>query len=119
MLRAALYRVIVALTILAFFGGMTLQLMPPKLVLAAPARMDDCAHMAMPLADAGSSHTLPCKSMDPECVKQMGCLGTASLPLPHPAPPTLFAYSSIHYWSPARVFTGRSIEPELLPPIAL
>lgn len=121
MLWALLHRLTVMLTLLAFGGGMTLQLMPPKAVLAAPASvpaMGDCQHMAVP-ADVGPSHTMPCKGIDPECVKQMGCLGTASLPLRPPSPATFFSYSRVTYWLPAAIFAGRSIKPDLLPPIEL
>ena len=120
MFRSLLQRLAVALTLLAFVSGMTLQLMPPKSTLAAaplPA-MGDCEHMVAP-AKVGSSHTMPCKGIDPECVKQMGCLGTASLPLPPRSPATFFSYRRVAYWLPAEVFAGRSIKPDLLPPIGL
>ena len=122
MLKAILYRLMVAATIFAFLGGMTLQLMPPKEAFAAPvaAKMDgDCPHMAMPPHALDGSRKTPCKGMDSECVKQMGCLGTASLPLPAPSPPTVFAYSKIAYWVPRRHAAGRSIKPDLFPPIGL
>jgi hypothetical protein len=116
-----LHRLVVVLTASAFIGGMTLQVMPPKAALAAdiaPA-MGDCAQMAMPPADAAAGHKAPCKGMDPECVKQMGCLGTANLPLHPPSLATVFSYHKVAYWLPAVIFAGRSIKPDLLPPIGL
>ena len=121
MLRAILHRVILAVTLLAFVGGMTLQLMPPKAAFASgTAPMSgDCAHMAMPSPDAGSGHAMPCKGMDPECVKQMGCLGTPSLPLRLGVDVIPFAYGKVVYWTPAVARDGRSIKPDLFPPIGL
>lgn len=121
MLQRMIQRLVIALTLVAFVGGMTLQLMPPKVAFAAPVpvpAMGDCQHMAMP-TDAGPSHTIPCKGIDPECVKQMGCLGTASLPLRPASPATFFSYSRVAYWLPAAIIAGRSIKPDLLPPIGL
>ena len=46
MLRAVLHRLILAVTLIAFVGGMTLQMMPPKIAFAAngPAPVaGDCA----------------------------------------------------------------------------
>jgi hypothetical protein len=105
----------------AFIGGMTLQLMPPKAALAAdvPPEMGDCPQMAMQPADAGAGHKAPCKGMDRECVKQMGCLGTANLPLSPPSLAAVFSYHKVAYWLPTAIFAARSIKPDLLPPIRL
>jgi len=59
MFWALLHRLIVAVTILTFVGGMTLQLMPPKAAFAAAATTiteRDCQHMAVPSPQADSSH---------------------------------------------------------------
>jgi hypothetical protein len=122
MLLALLHRLIVAVTLLAFVGGMTLQLMPPKAAFAAAkttATQSDCQDMAMPPPLAVPSHTMPCNGIDPECVKQMGCLGTPSLPLRLGADFVSLTYATIAYWLPATCGDGRSIKPELLPPIGL
>ena len=122
MLWTLFHRLVVALTILAFFGGMTLQLMPAKAAFAANGTApvsDDCSHMAMSPQDADSGHATPCKGMDPECVKQMGCLGTPSLPLWLGVDFIRFAYGKVIYWAPAVVRDGRSIKPDLFPPIIL
>ncbi|SRR6266576_6849325 len=119
---AVLHRLLVVLTLLAFVGGMTLQLMPPKVAFAAspmPAA-GDCSHMTMPPDDGGSGQKAPCQGSDlPECIKQMGCLGTPSLPLRFSASFVPFAYGKVSYWAPAILGDGRSIEPDLLPPIGL
>jgi hypothetical protein len=121
MLWALLHRLIVAVSIVAFVGGMTLQLLPPKAALAAAAPAPvagDCEHMAMP-HDAGTSHTKPCKGIDSECIKQMGCLGTPSLPVRLGTGFVPFAYGKVAYWAPAILRDGRSIKPDIYPPIGL
>jgi hypothetical protein len=121
-MRAVFHRLVVALTLLAFIGGMTLQLMPPQTAFAASAMPSagDCAHMAKPPDDAGSTHKAPCHGSDlPECIKQMGCLGTPSLPLRLGAEIVPFAYDRVVYWAPAINRDGRSIKPDLFPPIGL
>ena len=122
MLRTLLHRLILAVTLLAFVGGMTLQLMPPKMAFAAsgpsPAA-GDCAQMAMPPHDAGTSHVKPCHGMDPECVKQMRCLGTPSVPLRVAGNFARLAFDKVIYWAPATFRDGRSIKPDLSPPIRL
>jgi hypothetical protein len=122
MLWILLHRLAIALTILAFVGGMTLQLMPLKAAFAArgtaPAP-SDCSHMGMSPQDAGDDHAVPCKGMDPECVKQMGCLGTPSMPLRLGAEFVRLAYGKVVYWTPATFRAGVSVKPDLLPPIGL
>src|SRR4051812_2144815 len=122
MLRVVLHRLILTVTLIAFIGGMTLQLMPPKAAFAASAAAPvagDCAEMAMMAADQGAGHAMPCKGMDPECVKQMRCLGTPSLPLRLGDNVVNFAYGKVAYWTPATFRDGLSIKPDLFPPIGL
>jgi hypothetical protein len=122
MLRVTLHRLILAVTLIAFTGGMTLQLMPPKAAFAASAAAPvtgDCAGMAMTPANHGNGHDMPCKGMDPECVKQMRCLGTPSLPLRLGDNFVHFAYGKVAYWTLAVSRDGRSIKPDLFPPIGL
>jgi len=122
MVLAVLRNMLLAVTLLAFFGGMTLQAMPPvsAAVGSGTAKMaDNCPHMSPLQHQGGSTRSMPCKSMDPECVKQMGCLGIASLPLRQAALEGPFAYGKAAYWTPVLNRAGRSIEPELLPPISL
>lgn len=120
MLRIVFHRLVVALTLLAFVGGMTLQLMPPKAAFAASTDApvsSDCAQMTMPPPDAGNSHGMPCKGVDPECVKQLRCLGTPNLPLRLAGDFVSFAYDRVLYWTLAIGRDGRSIKPDLFPPI--
>ena len=116
------HRLVVALTLFAFIGGMTLQLMPPKAARAAGpmSAAGDCLHMSMP-ADEGGGHKAPChhRSDLPECIKQMGCLGTPSLPLRLGTEIVPFGYGKVVYWTPAAFRDGRSIKPDVFPPIGL
>ena len=122
MLWAVLHRLIMAVTLVAFVGGMTLQLMPPQAAFAGNVMADgDCAHMAMADdAGGGSTQKAPCKSNNlPECVKQMGCLGTPSLSLRAGVGFTPVAYQLVSYSTAAPIRDGRTIKPDLLPPIGL
>jgi hypothetical protein len=122
MLWAALHRLLVVLTLLAFVGGMTLQLMPPKIAFAAsptPAA-GDCSHITTPRDHGSNGQKVPCQDTDlPECIKQMGCLGTPSLPLGARTNFVPFGYNKIAYSTPPAFRDGRSIEPDLFPPIGL
>jgi len=122
MLWSALHRVVVGLTLLAFVGGMTLQLMPPKVAFATsptPAA-GDCSHMTMPPDNGSDGHKAPYQGSDlPECIKLMGCLGTPNLPLglrPNFLP---VAYCKIVYSTLAAFRGGRSVKPDPFPPIGL
>ena len=122
MLRVMLHRLILAVTLIAFTGGMTLQLMPPKAAFAANAVTpvaSDCARMAMTPAGHSTGHDMPRKGMDPECVKQLRCLGTPNLPLRLGDNFVHFTYGKVAYWTPASFLDSRSIKPDLFPPIGL
>jgi hypothetical protein len=62
---------------------------------------------------------MPCKGLMPDCVKQMGCLGTVGLVARPalPAEPALF--DVVGYWRLAWFGSSRFVEPELSPPIGL
>jgi hypothetical protein len=123
-MRAALNRLIVALTIVAFIGGMSIQALPSAEALGLStaeggAKADpECPRMAMEHQSEGVPLPLPCKGIMLDCVKQMGCLGTPALPDRADAVSVLVAYSMVAYWSPGPVLLGRDIEPDLFPPIA-
>lgn len=122
MLRVAIHRLILAVTLIAFTGGMTLQLMPLKAAFAASAAAPvgvDCADMAMAAADPGAGHAKPCKGIDSECVKQLRCLGTPNLPLRLGDNFVHFSYGRVAYWTLATFRDGRSVKPDLFPPIGL
>ena len=73
----------------------------------------------MPADDASGGHKAPCHRGDlSECVKQMGCHGTPSLPVRQGELISL-AYGKVVYSIAASFRGGRSIEPDLFPPIGL
>ena len=123
-MRAALNRLIVALTIFAFIGGMSIQAIPSAQALGlstaeGSAKADpECPRMAMEHHSEGMPIPLPCKGIMLDCVNQMGCLGTPALPDRADAISVPVAYSMVAYWSPGPVLSGRDVEPDLFPPIA-
>ena len=123
-MRAALNRLIVALTIFAFIGGMSIQAIPPAQALGlstaeGSAKADpECSRMAMEHHSQGMPIPLPCKGIMLDCVKQMGCLGTPALLDRADAVSVPVAYSMVAYWSPGPVLSGRDVEPDLFPPMA-
>ena len=116
---AILRRVLVLVTIVAFAGGMTVQATPSAaaLGLSSSSKADTgCPHMATHLP-AGQK-PMPTRGTDADCVKQMGCLGTPSLPIRHGEPAIPVSYTRITYSLPSTPRIGGSVKPELLPPIA-
>src|SRR5260370_34840485 len=81
-----LRRFIVLLSVLAFVSGMTTQAIPSVEALGltkadAVAKAEpECPRMAMEHPDRGVPKPLPCRGIMPDCVKQMGCLGSPNRP---------------------------------------
>jgi len=123
-MRLFLHRIIVALSVLAFVGGMTLQAMPSAEALGLSAEQGsakadpECPRMAMEHHSEGVPAPLPCKGIMFDCVKQMGCLGTPALPDRSCTVSVSVAYTIVVYWSPGPSLSGQNIEPDLFPPIA-
>lgn len=118
---AVLYRLLIALTVVAFVGGMTVQAMPSAqtLNLAGSQTDPDCPRMAMEHPDHGMPQPMPCKGVMPDCVKQMGCLGSVNLAARSDAPAAPVLFGVVAYWRTASFPSGRDVEPELFPPIDL
>lgn len=114
-------KLLVALTVVAFVAGMTMQATPSAAALGLPvvSKADaGCPYMAMH-QKAGEPQPVPHSGIDPDCVKQMGCLGTPSLP-PRPAElPAPVAYGKVTYCLLPAPPVGGSVKPELLPPIGI
>ena len=116
---------LVAVTILAFLGGTTVQAMPLLTASGVPAGIAakagvPCGHMAG-MGQSGSAipgHDIPCKGITSDCVKQMGCIGVPSLPIRADVIAMPVSYVTITYWSPQPTLGGLSLEPDLFPPIA-
>ena len=117
-------RLMVALSLLAFVSGMTVQVLPSAQALGLNmaergANGDpECPRMAMDQPGNSMPVPLPCKGIMLDCVKQMGCLGTPALP-DRSAPVSVpIAYSIVAYWAPCPALSGQNVEPDLFPPIA-
>src|SRR5947209_4179175 len=114
-----LRRLLVALTVVAFVGGMTLQASPSAAALGLPGNSQaDMGCPQMATHQPAEQKPIPNRGMDSDCVKQMGCLGTPSLPTRSDEPAVPVTFSRIIYSLASRRQAGSSVEPELLPPIA-
>jgi hypothetical protein len=115
---------VVALSLLAFVSGMTVQTIPSAQALGLSiaeraAKADpECPRMAMEHHGDRVPAPPPCKGIMLDCVKQMGCLGTPALPNRSGAVSVPFAYSIVAYWAACPMLSGRDVEPDLFPPIA-
>ena len=124
MIPIILRRLVVALSVLAFISGMTVQAVPSARALgmrsmAGGAKDDpECPRMAMGHHSPIMPVPAPCKGIMFDCVKQMGCLGTPALPDRSAAVSVPIAYSIVAYWAPGSALLGRNVEPEVFPPIA-
>lgn len=108
----------------AFFVGATVQLLPSSTALADVGshhdKMAGCdgpaAAPAKPMADCDGPGMPPTKPM-PNCIDHFGCLAVPALTT---APTSLskpVQWASVAYTSGATSLIGRSVEPELSPPI--
>ena len=114
---AILRRVLVLVTIVAFAGGMTVQATPSAAALGlsgSSAADTGCRHMAH---HPGKQNPMPTRGTDADCIKQMGCLGTPSLPVRQGEPALSVSYTRITYSLPSTPRIGGAVKPELLPPI--
>jgi len=113
-----LRRLLVALTIVAFVGGMTIQVTPSvaALGLLGSSHVDSgCPHMTM--HPSAEQKPMPTRGMDTGCVKQMGCVGTPTLPVRSGETAVPYAYSLVRYSLPSTQRAGGTVKPEPLPPI--
>jgi hypothetical protein len=124
MISAALRRLTVLLSVLAFMSGMTVQAIPPAQALGLSmaegvTKADqECPRMAMERHADTVPIPMPCKGIMLDCVKQMGCLGTPALPDRSAAVSVPVAYSLVAYWASCPPLSGQDVEPDLFPPIA-
>jgi hypothetical protein len=123
MMRIILRRLVVALSVLAFVSGMTVQAVPSAAALgmssiAGDAKADpQCPRMATERHGDLVPLPLPCKGIMLDCVKQMGCLGTPALPDRCGAVSVPVAYSVVAYCAARPTLSGQDVEPDLFPPI--
>jgi len=117
---AGLHRIIVLVTIIAFAAGMTVQAAPSAAALALSSSANGdlgCPHMAPHHPE--KQKPMPTRGTDVDCIKQMGCLGTPSLPTRSGETTLPFAYSRVTYLLPSAPRASGSVKPELLPPIGV
>ena len=124
MMSGILRRLVVALALLAFVSGMTVQATPSAQALGLSVTErgakanPECPRMAMDHSGDSTPVPLPCKGIMLDCVKQMGCLGTPALPNRSAAVSVPVAYNIVAYWAPCLALSGQYVEPDLFPPIA-
>lgn len=104
-----LRRILMILLAGAFFGATTLQVS-----FSASAAGAD---MIMVDQDNGDGNPMPCKGIAINCLSDLGCIFMISLPAPQLTMATDLAWSSVVYGLPSNAAAGRSIEPDLGPPI--
>jgi hypothetical protein len=106
----------------AFFAGATVQLLPSTTALADLGvhsdKMAGCdgPSVVKPMADCDGPVMPPAKPMS-NCIGHFGCLTVPALATAPTALPTPFRWASIAYIPGATSLVGRSVEPELSPPI--
>lgn len=94
----------------AFLVGATVQALPSSMAMA-----DLSAHSEM---GGGCDHPKPpCPDRTPNCIDHFGCLSVPALSISPTALQMPFQWASIAYISGATSLVGRSVEPELSPPI--
>jgi hypothetical protein len=124
MMSGILRRLVVALSVLAFVSGMTVQAIPSAEALGLStsggiAKADpDCPRMAKEYHGDSVPVPAPRKGITLDCVKHMGCLGTPALPDRSDAVSAPIAHSIVAYWAPYPALAGRDVEPDRFPPIA-
>ena len=117
-------RLVVALSVLAFVSGITVQAVPSATALGLSAvggiteADPECPRMAMEHHSDRMPVPLPCKGIMLDCVKQMGCLGTPALPDRSGVVSAPVSYALVAYWAPCSALSGRDVAPDLFPPIA-
>jgi hypothetical protein len=119
-----LRQVVSVVCALAFLSGMTVQAIPSAEALGLSMVNEighaspECPRMAMEHPDGGVPVPLPCKGIMPDCVKQMGCLGTPALLEYSNTIGVPIAYATVVYSSSSPSWLGLGIKPDLFPPIA-
>ena len=123
-MRAAFNRLMIFLTISAFVAAMSVQAVPSAeaLGLSGPQEMtqadEHCPRMVAEHPDRGVPAPMPCKGIMPDCVKQMGCIGSPNLAARSAELQGPISYRDVVYASQDEIGPDRSIKPDLFPPIA-
>jgi hypothetical protein len=102
------------ISVIAFMAATTVQAMPAPQEPSATAEMGDCPMQAAH-AKPAKKH---CDGLSLDCVKQLGCIGVASLPPVPAARWTPFAWTEIVWTALSPTLSGVEPEPSQPPPIA-
>jgi hypothetical protein len=106
-----LRRIFALLFSVALIGALPTQVVP---VIAVGGG----SSMTMMATDTGSdTNGSPCKGMTADCMTDLGCIFAVGLPAPQAIVATRFAWSPVTYWASANHSTGRTLAPDLGPPI--
>ena len=123
-MRAAFSRLVNVLAIVAFVVAVSVQAVPSAEALGLSASHqtmeadEHCPRMAVEHPDRGLPTPKPCKGIMPDCVKQMGCIGSPSLPQRSATLQRSVSYSAVVYAALDETGPERSVKPDLFPPIA-
>jgi hypothetical protein len=121
-MATVLRRLLTLVLAAAFFVSATVRLLPSSTVLAdmgvhsSKTAGCDGPPAVKPMADRDGPGMPPAKPMA-NCIDHFGCLTVPALATAPTALPMPFRWASIAYMSGAPSLVGRSIEPELSPPI--
>jgi len=111
LIMAMAARRLLALSIaLAFLISATAQLVP-----CGMAESDMGASAGMSAASGLPESPAPAHT--PSCLQHLFCAATPALPNAPASPPTASRWTSVIYDLPSNSLAGRSVEPELSPPI--
>lgn len=117
-----LKRLFIAVLAVALLAGTTAQLMPHGAMIAAATAATPCEAMDMPAAGVGPSTVpadMPCKGKIPVCNDSIGCAVVFNLPTPVRVAPVAVRWTGIVWSAAPSALAGRTLEPELTPPIAI
>lgn len=112
-----LRQLLVVLIAFAFTGGTSSQLAHTA-EYAAPSMMAGMpCDMMMPHAEMQDETPMPpCKGMTSDCIKQMGCVTDAALPVRTMDLDIAAGFSVVDYWSTWSTLADFVRQPEPLPP---
>jgi hypothetical protein len=109
-----LRRISIVLLAVAYVAGTTGPLAAANVAAAMPMPCHEgMASGTAPMSDSGT----PCGDRMPTCADAMCCVLLAALPAAASSPAVPVAWAAIDYPVLAAMRDGRSIEPELFPPI--
>lgn len=117
-LHTVVGKALAALLIFALIAASATQLLPRCAGMQTP-----CDQMSISLTDVspdpqadGDNSERPCEGTPPGCLDCLGSLSVAAMPPPSVAPATL-RWNAVIYSLSFPGHSGRSVKPELLPPI--